>query len=71
MEQIRVIEHTLSDGSKAYTVQLVNSGAIWDAISLNDATELADKLMKAIDKHTTEKAEVWQTFSTGDASWVT
>ena len=62
MEHIRVIEQTLSDGSKAYAVQLVNSGATWDAISQDDALELADKLMKAIDKHTNEKAEVWQAY---------
>jgi len=62
MEQIRVTEQTLTDGSKVYAVQLINSGATWDAISEDDALELADKLMKAIDKHTNEKAEVWQSY---------
>jgi hypothetical protein len=52
MITIRIVTERLSDGSEAYNVQF--GDMLLHAITESDACELADKLARALYKHTVD-----------------
>lgn len=56
MVDVQIVEVTLSDGSKAYSVFFGN--VYLDAVSFGDAEILAAKILDAIEEHTNEDVRI-------------